>query len=67
MQQPNLINTAEPANPHRSARRFISCLCLLLSGGLAAQLLSIIVVRAASSDIQAGGMLADIITQYLAN
>jgi hypothetical protein len=30
-------------------------------------LLSLIVVRIASTDIQAGGMLADIITQYLAN
>jgi hypothetical protein len=39
----------------------------LLGGGLIAQLLCIIVVRIASSDIQAGGMLADIITQYLAN
>jgi uncharacterized membrane protein YozB (DUF420 family) len=67
MQQPNLINTAEPANLYRSTQRFISCLCLLLGGGLIAQLLSIIVVRVASSDIQAGGMLADIITQYLAN
>ena len=67
MQQPNLINTAEPANLYRSTQRFISCLCLLLGGGLIAQLLSIIVVRIASSDIQAGGMLADIITQYLAN
>lgn len=67
MQQPNRINTAEPANLYRSTQRFISCLCLLLGGGLIAQLLSIIVVRVASSDIQAGGMLADIITQYLAN
>ena len=67
MQQPNPINTAEPANPYNSARRFITCLCLLLGGGLLAQLVSIIVVRIASSDIQAGGMLADIITQYLAN
>jgi hypothetical protein len=39
----------------------------LLGGGLIAQLLSVIVVRITSSDIQAGGMLADIITQYLAN
>ena len=45
----------------------MTCLCLLLGGGLLGQLLSIIVVRIASSDIQAGGMLADIITQYLAN
>lgn len=67
MQQPSPINTAEPANPYGSTRRFISCLCLLLGGGLVAQLLCIIVVRIASSDIQAGGMLADIITQYLAN
>jgi hypothetical protein len=67
MQQPNLINTAEPANLYRSTQRFISCLCLLLGGGLIAQLLSIIVVRIASTDIQAGDMLADILTQYLAN
>jgi hypothetical protein len=67
MQQPNLINTAEPANLYRSTQRFISCLCLLLGGGLVAQLLSVIVVHIASTDIQAGGMLADIITQYLAN
>jgi hypothetical protein len=67
MQQPSPLNTAEPINPYRSTRRFISCLCLLLGGGLVAQLLSMIVVRIASSDIQAGGMLADIITQYLAN
>jgi uncharacterized membrane protein YozB (DUF420 family) len=67
MQQPSPIDTAEPANPYSSTRRFISCLCLLLGGGLIAQLLSILVVRIASSDIQAGGMLADIITQYLAN
>jgi hypothetical protein len=67
MQQPNPINTAEPANPYSSTRRLITCLCLLLGGGLLAQLLSNIVVRIASSDIQAGGMLADIITQYLAN
>jgi len=67
MQQPSPIKAAEPANPYSSAQRFISCLCLLLGGGLIAQLLSIIVVRIASSDIQAGGMLADIITQYLAN
>lgn len=67
MQQPNLAHTAESANPYRATQRLISCLCLLLGGGLIAQLLSIIVVRMASSDIQAGGMLADIITQYLAN
>jgi hypothetical protein len=67
MQTPNPINTAEPTNPYHSTRRFISCLCLLLGGCLVAQLLSIIVVRITSSDIQAGGMLADIITQYLAN
>jgi len=67
MQQPSPINTAESANPYRSTQRFINCLCLLLGGGLVGQLLSIIVVRIASSDIQAGGMLADIITQYLAN
>jgi len=67
MQQPSPINTAEPANLYSSTRRLITCLCLLLGGGLVAQLLSIIVVRIASSDIQAGGMLADIITQYLAN
>jgi hypothetical protein len=67
MQQPNLAHTPESANPYRATQRLISCLCLLLGGGLIAQLLSIIVVRMASSDIQAGGMLADIITQYLAN
>ena len=67
MPQPSPINTAEPINSYRSTRRFISYLCLLLGGGLVAQLLSMIVVRIASSDIQAGGMLADIITQYLAN
>ena len=67
MQTPNPINTAEPTNPYHSTRRFISCLCLLLGGGLLAQLVSSIVVRIASTDIQAGGMLADIITQYLAN
>ena len=67
MQQPSPINTAEPINSYRSTQRLISCLCLLLGGGLVAQFLSIIVVRIASSDIQAGGMLADIITQYLAN
>jgi hypothetical protein len=67
MQQPSPLNTAESANPYRSTQRFISCLCLLLGGGLLAQLVSIIVVRIASTDIQAGGMLADIITQYLAN
>ena len=67
MQQPSPINAAEPDNPYSSTRRLITCLCLLLGGGLIAQLLCIIVVRIASSDIQAGGMLADIITQYLAN
>jgi len=67
MQQLSPINTAEPANRYSSARRLITYLCLLLGGGLVAQLLSVIVVRMASSDIQAGGMLADIITQYLAN
>jgi hypothetical protein len=60
------LNVVDP-DPHSATRRFISCLCLLLGGGLLAQLVSIIVVRIASSDIQAGGMLADIITQYLAN
>jgi hypothetical protein len=67
MQQPSPINAAEPANTYSSTRRLITCLCLFLGGGLVAQLLCIIVVRIASSDIQAGGMLADIITQYLAN
>jgi hypothetical protein len=67
MQQPSPINAAEPSNTYSSTRRLITCLCLLLGGGLIAQLLCIIVVRIASSDIQAGGMLADIITQYLAN
>lgn len=45
----------------------MTCLCLLLGGGLVAQLGSAIVVQIASTDIQAGGMLADIITQHLAN
>jgi len=45
----------------------MTCLCLLLGGGLLGQLLSIIVVRITSTDIQAGGMLADIITQHMAN
>jgi uncharacterized membrane protein YozB (DUF420 family) len=65
--QPSPIISPETINPYSTARRLITCLCLLLGGGLVAQLLSIIVVRIASSDIQAGGMLADIITQYLAN
>lgn len=63
----NTFKAAESANPYSSTRRLITCLCLLLGGGLVAQLLCIIVMRIASSDIQAGGMLADIITQYLAN
>lgn len=67
MQQPSPIISPETINPYSTARRLITCLCLLLGGGLVAQLLSIIVMRIASSDIQAGGMLADIITQYLAN
>ena len=67
MQPPVSSNTSETLNQYSSTRRFITCLCLLLGGGLIAQLLCIIVVRIASSDIQAGGMLADIITQYLAN
>ena len=67
MQPPVSSNTSETLNQYSSTRRLISCLCLLLGGGLIAQLLCIIVVRIASSDIQAGGMLADIITQYLAN
>ena len=70
MQQANPshpFNTIDQPDPYSTSRRIISCLCLLLGGGLLAQLLSIIVVRIASSDIQAGGMLADIITQYLAN
>ena len=67
MQQPSPLSAAEPANAYSFTQRLISCLCLLLGGGLIAQLLCIIVVRIASSDIQAGGMLADIITQYLAN
>jgi hypothetical protein len=67
MQPPVSSNTSETLNQYSSTRRLISCLCLLLGGGLIAQLLSVIVVRIASSDIQAGGMLADIITQYLAN
>ena len=67
MQTPASSNTSETLNQYSSTRRLISCLCLLLGGGLLGQLLSIIVVRITSSDIQAGGMLADIITQYLAN
>ncbi len=63
----NPFNTIDQSDPYSTTRRFISCLCLLLGGGLLAQLLSIIVVRIASSDIQAGGMLADMITQHLAN
>ena len=67
MPQPTSINAAKSGDPYSATRRFITCLCLLLGGGLLGQLLSMIVVRIASSDIQAGGMLADIITQYLAN
>jgi hypothetical protein len=67
MQPPVSSNTSETLNQYSATQRFITCLCLLLGGGLLGQLLSIIVVRIASSDIQAGGMLADIITQYLAN
>jgi hypothetical protein len=67
MPQPTFINAAKSGDPYSATRRFITCLCLLLGGGLLGQLLSLIVVRIASSDIQAGGMLADIITQYLAN
>jgi hypothetical protein len=63
----NKPTSTKPPKPHRATNRVITCLCLLLGGGLVGQLLSIIVVRIASSDIQAGGMLADIITQYLAN
>ena len=62
-----LLNAADSADPYSTTRRFMTCLCLLLGGGLLGQLLSIIVVRIASSDIQAGGMLADIITQHFAN
>ena len=67
MPQPTSINAAKSGDPYSATRRFITCLCLLLGGGLLGQLLSMIVVRIASTDIQAGGMLADIITQYLAN
>jgi len=63
----NKPTSAEALDQHRVTNRVMTCLCLLLGGGLLGQLLSIIVVRIASSDIQAGGMLADIITQYLAN
>jgi hypothetical protein len=63
----NKPTSTEPPDQHGATNRVMTCLCLLLSGGLLGQLLSIIVVRIASSDIQAGGMLADIITQYLAN
>jgi hypothetical protein len=67
MQPPVPSNATETLYQYSATRRFITCLCLLLGGGLIAQLLSLIVVRIASTDIQAGGMLADIITQYLAN
>ena len=67
MPQPTSISAAKSGDPYSATRRLITCLCLLLGGGLLGQLLSMIVVRIASSDIQAGGMLADIITQYLAN
>ena len=63
----NKPTSTEPPDQHGATNRVMTCLCLLLSGGLLGQLLSIIVVRIASSDVQAGGMLADIITQYLAN
>ncbi len=67
MPQPTFINAAKSGDPYSATGRFITCLCLSLGGGLLGQLLSLIVVRIASTDIQAGGMLADIITQYLAN
>jgi hypothetical protein len=67
MQTPVPSNASETLNQYSATRRFITYLCLLMGGGLIAQLVCIIVVRIASSDIQAGGMLADIITQYLAN
>jgi len=67
MQPPVPSNATETLNQYSSTQRLISLLCFLLGGGLVAQLLCIVVVRIASSDIQAGGMLADIITQYLAN
>lgn len=63
----NKPTSTESPEQHRAANRVITCLCLLLGGGLLGQVLSIIVVRIASTDIQAGGMLADIITQHLAN
>ena len=63
----NKPTSTEPPDQHGATNRVMTCLCLLLGGGLLGQLLSIIVVRIASSDIQAGGMLADIITQYFAN
>jgi hypothetical protein len=62
----NQLNILD-SDPYSATRRFMTCLCLLLGGGLLGQLLSIIVVRIASTDIQAGGMLADIITQHMAN
>ena len=67
MQPPVPSNATETLNQYSSTQRLISLLCFLLGGGLVAQLLCIVVVRIASSDIQAGDMLADIITQYLAN
>ncbi|MDP3122353.1 DUF4149 domain-containing protein [Polynucleobacter sp.] len=63
----NKPTSTEILDQHNATNRVITCLCLLLGGGLLGQLLSIVVVRIASSDIQAGGMLADIITQHFAN
>ena len=67
MPQPNPLNATDHLDPYSTTRRLISCLCLLLAGGLVTQCLSTIVVRIVSSDIQAGGMLADLITQHLAH
>lgn len=60
-------DTSEILDQHRATTRVVTCLCLMVGGGLMAQLSSVVIVRIASSDIQAGGMLADLITQHLAN
>lgn len=63
----NKPDISEILDQHRTTTRVVTCLCLMLGGGLVAQLSSVVIVRIASSDIQAGGMLADLITQHLAN
>lgn len=64
---PDPFKSEDQPDPYSATRRLITCLCLLLGGGLVAQVGSAILVRIASTDIQAGGMLADLITQHLAN